>query len=206
MTLRSSNAKSRTRDRLLAAGIRLFAERGFSGTTVGDIEAACGLEPRRGAMYYYFPSKLALLEAAVEAHLAAIEQGLQRLDAPEGVTIRSQALALGRWFLTELDTQQYLCRVLEQEGERLPQIRELVRTRIIEVGHLAVERAVRRWLGAGTNVDTEAIAILLVGPLVNLRRAAWTFGSAPLGVDDERLLNAWADAWALLAEHLAAAN
>ena len=40
-----------TRQRLLDEGMRLFAERGFRATGVGDIEAAAGLQPRRGALY-----------------------------------------------------------------------------------------------------------------------------------------------------------
>src|SRR5947209_19467645 len=88
-----------TRDRLLAAGIRLFAERGFTGTTVGDIEAAAGLQPRRGAMYHHFPTKQALLEAAVETHLAVIEAGLQHMDELPGLDVRTEALLMGRWFL-----------------------------------------------------------------------------------------------------------
>jgi AcrR family transcriptional regulator len=192
-----------TRERLLAAGIRLFADRGYRDTTVGDIEAAAGLQPRRGAMYYYFSTKQALLEAAVETHLAAIEQGRRQLDDLRGIDIRSEALSIGRWFLAELDAERYLCRILEQEGDRVPEIREMIRARIIEAGHLAVERAIRRWMGKQASpLDTGALAVLLVAPLVNLRRATWTYGSPPLGVDDKRLLGTWADSCNILAEHI----
>src|SRR5690348_7783062 len=53
-----------TKQRLLEAGVRLFAANGFRETTVGEIEAAAGLEPRRGALYRHFESKEALLDAA----------------------------------------------------------------------------------------------------------------------------------------------
>src|SRR5438309_297178 len=88
-----------TRDRLLAAGIRLFAERGFRNTTVGDIEAAAGLRPRRGALYHHFPTKQALLEAAVQTHLSAIEAGLREMDELPGLDVRTEAMLMGRWFL-----------------------------------------------------------------------------------------------------------
>lgn len=49
----------RTRDVMLREAARLFAERGFSGTSVADIGAACGLSGP--AVYKHFPSKQAVL-------------------------------------------------------------------------------------------------------------------------------------------------
>src|SRR5262245_9886920 len=195
-----------TRDRLVAAGIRLFAERGYKGTTVGDIESAAGLRPRRGALYHYFESKEALLAAAVELHLRAIEEGNRRIVAlpavaagGTGADVRAEALAVGRWFLAELDTQRYLTRILEQEGDRLPELRETIRERVIDAGHRAAATAIAHWIGPGATADPEALARMVVAPLVHLRRAAWTWGRPPLDVDDERLLQTWADTVAALA-------
>ncbi|MGH9187290.1 MAG: TetR/AcrR family transcriptional regulator [Acidimicrobiales bacterium] len=183
-----------TRDRLLAAGIRLFAERGFRETTVGDIEAAAGLQPRRGALYHHFPTKQALLEAAVSTHVAMVEAGLRQMDALPGADLRTAALLMGRWFLAELDAERYLCRILEQDGERLPEIRDLIRERIIDAGHRRVEQLLRRRSGRSRpGVDTAALAALIVGPLANQRRVAWTYGGPPLGIDDERLLATWSN-------------
>jgi AcrR family transcriptional regulator len=188
-----------TRDRLIAAGIRLFAERGFRATTVGDIEAAAGLQPRRGALYHYFPSKQALLEAAIQTHLVSIEHVRERLETVSGADLRGELLVIGRWFLRELDAQRYLTAILEKEGDRLPEIRELIMERIIETGHRAVEDALRRWVGTNSGIDLPAAAVVLVAPMVNLRRAAWTYGRPPLGLDDERLLSTWVDMCAHMA-------
>jgi len=38
----------------MTAAIELFAERGFDGTSVGEIERAAGLAPRSGALYQHF--------------------------------------------------------------------------------------------------------------------------------------------------------
>jgi AcrR family transcriptional regulator len=65
-----------TRERIIAAGLRLFADRGVRGTTVGQIEKAAGLTPRSGALYKHFGSKEAALERGVrdlEAIYSAIE-------------------------------------------------------------------------------------------------------------------------------------
>jgi AcrR family transcriptional regulator len=48
-----------TRDRMLREAARLFAERGFGGTSIEDIGAACGMSGP--AVYKHFPSKNAIL-------------------------------------------------------------------------------------------------------------------------------------------------
>jgi AcrR family transcriptional regulator len=50
----------RTRDVVLVRAAALFAERGYAGTTVGDIGAACGVSGP--ALYKHFASKYALLQ------------------------------------------------------------------------------------------------------------------------------------------------
>jgi AcrR family transcriptional regulator len=194
-----------TRDRLLAAGIRLFAERGFRDTTVGDIESEAGLQPRRGALYHHFPTKQALLEAAVQTHLVAIEAGLPGMDELPGLDVRTEAMLMGRWLLAELDAERYLVRLLEQDGDRVPDIRDLVRERIIDAGHRRVEALVRRRLGEGSTLDTEVLATLIIGPLANHRRVSWTYGSPPLGVDDDRLLTTWVESLVTLLGAMGAA-
>jgi AcrR family transcriptional regulator len=53
-----------TRERIHEAGLELFNERGYTGTTVRELADACGLAP--GAMYNHFASKEALLFAIVD--------------------------------------------------------------------------------------------------------------------------------------------
>ena len=53
-----------TRERIHDAGLTLFNERGYTGTTVRELADACGLAP--GAMYNHYASKEALLFAIVD--------------------------------------------------------------------------------------------------------------------------------------------
>ena len=193
-----------TRDRLLAAGMRLFAEKGFRRTTVGNIEAAAGLRPRAGAMYHHFPSKQALLEAAVESHLAVIVDGRRQLESLPQLQSRTEALLVGRFLLAQLDVVRSLMTMLERDGDRLPDLQDSIRERVIEAGHCATEELIRRGIGARApgKVDIAAFAVVVFGSLVNVRRHEWTFGASPLGVDDERLLAAWADTCAMLTHAL----
>src|SRR6516165_3304255 len=61
-----SRARTDTRDRILEAAIDLFAEQGFSGATISEVERRVGLAAGTGSLYRHFPSKEALLQAAVQ--------------------------------------------------------------------------------------------------------------------------------------------
>ena len=61
--------RERTRARILAAGCRCFAQRGYARTSNRDIAAAAGVTS--GALYHYFDSKAALF-AAVHHHVQAV--------------------------------------------------------------------------------------------------------------------------------------
>ncbi len=188
-----------TRQRLLDEGMRLFAERGFRATGVGDIEAAAGLQPRRGALYKHFPSKQALLEAAVRSHLAqaatdAYELGdidLAGAGWPDPAQRQLVVTAIGRWFLDEMDRLEDLTRVVEQDGALLPGLVVELRAGMVDLSYRTAARIVATT--APDLEDPEATAVVVLGALVALRRTAWTFGAPPLGIDDDRALAAWAD-------------
>ncbi len=185
--------------RLIAEGMRLFADQGFHATSVGEIEAAAGLQPRRGALYKHFPSKQTLLEAAVRTRLESAAKGAVEIGGLDFNAIargdpnllRSMITGLARWFLDEMDTMKDLTLILEHDGRRLPALTD-------QVKHAAVDLSYRTAAGliaetAAESVDSEAIAVVLLGSLVALRRTTWTFGSPPLGIDDDRTITAWTE-------------
>ncbi len=57
-------AAGNTRDRILSAALEMFAARGFDATTVRAIADHCGLTDP--ALYYYFPTKRAILDALLQ--------------------------------------------------------------------------------------------------------------------------------------------
>ena len=179
--------------------MELFARQGFRATTVGQIEAAAGLQPRRGALYKHFDSKEALLRAAAVRYATDAATGaaqiaqLPSLDGPlDANLLRPLVLALGRWFLDMLDEQdRALVALLEHEGDRFADLADYLRTDIVDVGNRAAAQLLE--VGAPEIEDPEATAVLLLGSLVGLRRTAWTFGAPALEIDDERALDRWTD-------------
>jgi AcrR family transcriptional regulator len=187
-----------TRQRLLDEGLRLFAAQGFRATAVGDIETAAGLQPRRGALYKHFPSKQALLEAAVRSHLERAAAGANLVDeldlgalGADRTQLRPVVVGLGRWFLAEMDRMRDLTRVLEHDGQRMGELTREVKTDIVDLSYRTAARLIT--VVAPRTEDPEAVAVLILGPLVALRRTEWTFGQAPLEIDDQRTLAAWTE-------------
>ncbi|MDR1627056.1 MAG: TetR/AcrR family transcriptional regulator [Spirochaetia bacterium] len=66
---RTSEETEVTRNEIVTAAIRIFAERGYHNTNMQEIADATGLS--RGPLYYHFKNKAALLHEAVKTHIAA---------------------------------------------------------------------------------------------------------------------------------------
>lgn len=72
---------SATRDRLLDAAERLFAEKGLHGTSAREIVAAAG-QRNESAIQYHFGGRDGLVDALMERRVEAIEAvRIERLDA-----------------------------------------------------------------------------------------------------------------------------
>lgn len=183
-----------TRQRLIDATLELVAERGFDGVGVGDIEAGAGLAPRSGALYKYFDSKLAVLEAGLEQHLAAIDDVEADVAGAPATEVAAEVEAVARWLLAELDRERTITHVIEREGDRLPELRDKMRTRVSDRGYRIAATFIERWAATVTDepLDHEALAVILIGAIINLRRSTWTFAAAPLGIDDERFVATFA--------------
>jgi AcrR family transcriptional regulator len=105
------------RERLVAAADRLFHEKGYERSTIGDVAGAAEVPP--GNVYYYFKTKEALLSAVVAARNARIGALLQEMEA-EG-----PAMALERFIRMFEEDRKIIARRgcpvggLCQEGSRL---------------------------------------------------------------------------------------
>ena len=66
---------SERREQLLGTAVKLFAEQGYHGTTVGDVCDALGVG--KGVFYWYFPSKDALFSELLQDSLLALRRAQQ---------------------------------------------------------------------------------------------------------------------------------
>ena len=91
---------AQTRAALVAAGRRLFGQRGFAATSVDDLAREARVTT--GALYHHFPNKTKLFEAVFEqAHTELMEASVQAaMGAPDEVEL------LARGFEAFLDSAQ----------------------------------------------------------------------------------------------------
>jgi AcrR family transcriptional regulator len=130
------------RPEIIAAAARVFAERGYNGTTTTDIADALGI--RQGSLYYYFNSREEALEAVCEqgatmfvrvAETIATE-GLRPREALKKLVIAhlaplSPGLDFVRVFINE---RRYLSTSSRRRLGRLSRRIEKVFQNVIEAG------------------------------------------------------------------------
>ncbi len=113
---RERNA-GRTRDAVLSAAERLFAERGYESTSLTDVGAAAGVS--RGTPGYFFRSKellyRAVLERCLERVRAAVRSGHDRAIASDEPPEIVLAGAVGEYF-DFISANPHFVRLLEWEA------------------------------------------------------------------------------------------
>jgi len=77
-----------TRRHLLEVSARLFAERGYVGTSFDAVAAAAGVG--RATVFAHFPTKSALLKAAYDVTLVGDDEPVALPDRPESLAVRAE--------------------------------------------------------------------------------------------------------------------
>jgi TetR/AcrR family transcriptional regulator len=77
-----AHTRGRTPDRIVAAAIAAFGTRGYGATSLDDLAAELGI--RKQTILYWYPSKDALLDAAVDRTAAEVTVRLTRALATAG--------------------------------------------------------------------------------------------------------------------------
>ena len=129
--------KQRTREQIVEAAMRLFADRGYHATTIADIAAAADVAPR--TFFAYFPSKEAVVFHNVDRDLDSLASALR--DRLPGETAFD---ALRRWidamfeqWMAEED-EAFLRKRLCREEEALANFKVGMMARIQELLHEAI--------------------------------------------------------------------
>jgi AcrR family transcriptional regulator len=131
---------SPTKDRILEEAFQLFVERGFDGTTISEIERRVGLAVGTGSLNYHFKTKEELLRAAVEheaaARMAEVEAARRDITWPEGD--RERRIAAATMALNDIRRFDRFFRLMQTEGERLPDLQKLAAESLAELGGIGV--------------------------------------------------------------------
>jgi AcrR family transcriptional regulator len=158
--------KRATRIAIRDAGMRLFAEQGFAGTTMDQIAEAA--EVSRATVFTYFPTKE---EIVFGDGSAAIEGLAARLEGEHDGTItvvREWLAQLAGWLEPELVLQQRLIREVPAVGARQLALygeveRVIARALEAELGHELAARLAAASLVAALRVTQETAAARMEG-------------------------------------------
>jgi AcrR family transcriptional regulator len=182
----------RTRDALVAAARRVFAERGYAGTRMQDVAAEAGVS--HGTVYTWFPGKDELLREVAhavvgEVFAAARDPG----DAPEDPYQR--LLAANARFLAGYRRHARLLAVVEEAASADPSWEGLLDD--LRESYVARTRRSLQRLGEqgllAPDVAPEVAAPALTGMVETFaRRTAGTTGSP--AADAEQITRLWARA------------
>ena len=186
-----------TRDRILDAAMALFGERGYHGTTVGAIEQAAGLAPRRGGLYRHYPSKQEVFKAAVSRYASkfrSLEDLLDTLDFDDEHATLTQ---LAQFALAGLAAEADLFRLLQRDGPDFPDLTMLVHEQLVQRGYGFAIAVFTRLLQARglPGEDAAALAAIALGSLVHFREDEALYRKTPAGATEEQFVATWVDTW-----------
>ena len=179
-----------TRIRIIEAARGCFGARGFGATTNREIGDAAGITP--AAIYRYFPSKLALFLACVEASLAALEPALRGATADceggrdELVALVEAAAALHRerpWLAAFLSS-------LPVEMKRHPEIAAAMNAEPDAVSRLMAEAVARAHARGQLAPGVEAGHVMAMVIACNMGLSLW--GAAIQGEGSAEAMRAYA--------------
>jgi AcrR family transcriptional regulator len=180
-----------TRDRLLTEAVRLFASKGYDATSVADIQVACGLTAGSGALYKHFPSKGALLEAAVQRNLELMTLRNRETvaEAPADPREALRLMASVVWSVIEGDRD--LIRIMLREYHGFSELFERMWQSVIAT----LYREAAQWIRAqGADVtDPEATAAVLISSLTYYPLLNILIGHTPGDLEADRFLEAWVE-------------
>ena len=158
-----------TRDKIVAAALEAFAERGFDGARTRDIATRAGVN--QGLITYHFSSKEKLWKAAADRIFALLgEEFGTRLEALNDVEPVARLRAVTRHFVRFAAAHPELHRFMVQEGKSDgPRLQWLV-DRHVRPLYEASRRLVEAAQGEGALPRTDPVHLhyILIGAVTHL--------------------------------------
>lgn len=162
-------------EEILDAALAEFTARGFEAARMEDIAKAAGLS--KAAIYLYFPSKAAVLEALIEAKVGTLARQMETLALAGHADPLMAMRMIATMAAHRLAESSILAvpRLVISISGRFPEIAEYYRTQVVEKARGALEALIDAGKARGgvrAEVDTKAAARAFIGPI--LFEALWT--------------------------------
>lgn len=170
-------------DEVLDAALDLFIERGFAATKVEDIGKRAGIS--KGAVYLYFPSKDAIIEALIQRAVQPVRsEALAGFASFEGDPRIIISMVLRR-LSQELSNPRMMAipRLILREVINFPGLGELYRREVLDQVMPVLTSLIARGIASGylRPVDPELTIRSLMGPIMIHIMLGEIFGITPEG-------------------------
>jgi len=176
MAVRTSSQSEKTRwsrradarpEEILDAALDAFTEQGFEAARMEDIAKRAGLS--KAGVYLYFASKIALLEALIDAKVTPLAR-LVGTIAEHGAADPLMALRMiaGAAAMKLQDPKTFAVpRLVVSISGRFPEIADFYRTHVVEPARGALETILTSAMrnGAIRDVDAHAASRAFIGPI-----------------------------------------
>jgi AcrR family transcriptional regulator len=172
------------RERLLAEGMRLFGQKGYAATSVAEIEEAAGLSRGSGNLYRHFASKRDLLQAGIDALLAARDLS-DRVTQPPTAAKDATLLALAQHGLSRMEEDRDLNRLLFHSLERFPQLARRFADEEINQQHRNLTQLLAAMAAEAEEQDWQAVACVVQSAVAHYWLLTDVFGTHPTQVDKD---------------------
>jgi len=161
-------------DEILDAALAEFTSRGFEAARMEDIAKRAGLS--KAAIYLYFPSKMAVLEALIEAKVGPLAQQAQTLAAmgADNPLMALRMLATAAAHRMADPNVIAVPRLVIGISGRFPEITTYYREHVVQKARGALETLIEGAMAKGQirRTDKNAVVRAFIGPL--FFEAMWT--------------------------------
>ena len=178
-----------TRQQIVEAADRLFYRQGYEHTSFSDIADAVRIS--RGNFYYHFRSKDEILDAVIEARIAATKGMLEGWERSADPLARLRSF-IHLLFVNRLDIKRYGCPVGTLCGE-LAKLDHEARDDANELFTLFRTWLAREFARLGRGRDADALALHLLALSQGIATLATAFDDEALIRRQARLLEEWLD-------------
>ena len=180
-------------ERLLAAAMRLFSEKGYERTSVGEIQETAGPTFGSGALYKHFPSKEAVLVEGVDRFVENARTERKVLGELDSEPIASALKAIADLAMTSFSRDKDALRIVWRDLDHFPELQEKVRTERIRstFDDFSAWLEHQHDLGRLQDHDSRAVAAVALGSLAFFQILQFLMHDTPAGIDEDRFVSAW---------------
>ncbi len=166
---------------IMAAGLEIFAERGFAAARLEDVAERAGVS--KATIYLYFESKADLFAAIVrDIATPRFEEMEAMLAAYDGPSASLLDFVIGKFREITTETQlPSLAKIILSEATNFPEIRDFYRDNVILRGFANLGRIIERGIARGEFRDCNVNAAVqeIIFPILLNTIARNTFGELP---------------------------